>query len=120
MIFELFVSIILCLIVWRYVIVVFCLYYKFGKAFGFDKVTLLYKPFTGVEAINQWSTKKYNHSYGYIFEAVKKNPLLKVMIIKLSLGLQTLIFDAEMIRKMTNEYYKQLPKPNFMIFNNEI
>lgn len=107
-------------VVWKGLLSVLVVYLRAGVALGFDKVGLLYKPLTGSLGLLEWSSQKYGHSYGFYFEAIRKNPMLKIMIIKLSIGYQLLVLDAEMIKKMSNEFHKHLVKPNFMIFSNEI
>lgn len=68
----------------------------------------------------KWSSRKYGHSYGFYLERTKKNPMLKVIILKLNSGTSTCVVDPEMIKKMTNDYYKLLPKSFYMIFANEV
>lgn len=73
-------------VVWKWLLSVFVVYLKVGMVLGFDKVRLLYKPLTGPSGLFEWSAQKYGHSYGFYFEAIRKNPMLKIMIIKLIVG----------------------------------
>ena len=118
MIITLILILIGSFVIWKNLILVLWHYYRIGTSIGFDKVNLLYKPLTGSLGLLEWSSEKYGHSYGFYFEAIKKNPMLKIIIIKLNFGLQFLVLDMEMIKKMNNEFHKNLVKPNFMIFSN--
>jgi hypothetical protein len=55
MILHVLVSMLLGAFIWKFLLSVFYEYFKLGRAYGFDKVELLYKPFTGYEGILKWS-----------------------------------------------------------------
>ena len=70
---------VLVIIMWKMFISVLVKYIRIGRILGFRKVDLLYKPFTGHEGLFEWSARKYGHSYGFYFEAIRKNPMLKIL-----------------------------------------
>lgn len=86
------VLVVLLYVVWKIFIEFLVEYLRAGFCLGFDKIDMIYRPLSTYNSFYK-DKLKFDHNFGVLYERVRKNPNIKMILVKVFGNSQINIVD---------------------------